>query len=1121
MITRRSVVLLLVLAAAVVASVPAMAKPAYFRYPDLHGNRIVFSAESDLWITTDTGGPSRRLTTHPGTEYFAHFSPDGTKIAFTGEYDGNRDVFVIPVEGGEPVRLTWNPAPDEVIGWTPDGKRILFRSNGREPHGDWELYSIPAEGGDAEKLPLGWACRISIDPQTGTWAFNRKSWETATWKRYRGGTAPDIWVGHPDRADFRRVTDFDGINAFPMWHGGRIYFLSDEGGTGNIWSMRPDGSDRKRHTNFKDWDARWPSMSPDGRIVFTVGADIHVFNSADDSVRKIDVDLASDRVLTRVRYPDPDRTLTWLDLSPDGSRLALVTRGEIYSVPAKEGVTLPVSGGSGARESWGSFDPDGKKLVYVTDATHEEEIRVVDAWGRGAPKTIVPAAESGWHFPPVFSPDGKWIAYADQTQTLYVVPAEGGQPKVVDHGSQSEIREYVFSPDGRWIAYSKNRPNEYSSIFLYDTKDGKVHEVTGPTTNDASPAWDPDGRYLYFLSDRATNPILGNRDFDNIEAKSTKLYAVLLRKDVKHPFQALEGMPPAEEKKEAGKEGDKEKGKEAESKGGKDKEEKGKEAKSEEKKPPKPVEIDFDGLPARVVEFPVPVGRYAGLAATSKQVFYLSLPLKGFAEVPGLFEEAPPDATLMAFDFEKKEASPFLDGVSGFVVARAADKLAVMKKRGEIYVVGTAAPPGPELAKSKVSLDGVVIDLDPREEWAQIYYEGWRLMRDFYWDPGMGHVDWKAVRDRYATLLPRLATREDLRDLMGEVIGELNNSHTYVFGGDSGVQVPHVAVGLLGADLVREGDAYRVAKIYRGDPADGAASPLDEPGSTVGVGEYILEVNHHPFPKGLPYEASMEGLAGKRVVLTVNGKPSKEGARDVVITPLPSEGEARYVDWVRANREYVAAKTGGKIGYVHIPDMWKDGLIRFNTWFYPQLDREGMVVDARWNGGGSVSQMIVERLRRRIVSFDRARGGGITKYPAAVLNGPFVVMTNEFAGSDGDIFPMAVQLEKLAPVIGMRSWGGVVGIRLDKLLVDGGLLTEPEFAWWDPKQGWSLENRGVVPDIEIQNLPQDLARGVDAQLDRSIDEVMKLHEAHPPVKPEFGPVRDHSREGFRGEAGSR
>ena len=1074
----------------------------YYRFPDLHGNRVVFTAEADLWIVSDQGGPAQRLTTHPGTEYFPCFSPDGKWIAFTGEYDGNRDVFVIPAEGGEPRRLTWHPAADEVVGWTPDGKKVLFRSRRLDPHRSSELFSVPAAGGDPEQLPLGWAVRIDMDPATGMWAFNRKGWEHATWKRYRGGTAPDIWVGDPAKADFHRVTTFDGPDMFPMWHGGRIYFLSDQGGTVNIWSIRPDGTDRKRHTDFEDWDARWPGMGPDGRITFVLGADIHVFDPSDGSVRKLDITLPSDRVLTRVRYPNPGRTLTWFDLSPDGERLALVSRGEIFSVPVKDGVTIPITRGSGARESWGDFDPDGKRLVYVTDASHEEEIRTIDAWGRGEPKVVLPPGKSGWHFPPVFSPDGKWIAYADQTQTLYVIPTEGGTPVKVDRSTESEIRDYTWSPDGRWLAYAKTLPTEYSSIYVYDTREKKIHEVTGPTTDDHSPAWDPDGRYLYYLSARFTNPVIGRRDWQNIEIKNAKPFLVLLRKDLENPFADLKGLPPKDDEKDKGDKGKKDK------KSGKEKE--------EEEAGPEPVKIDFDGLARRAVAFPVPRGLYSSLGATAKKVFYMSSPIKGMAEEPDLFEEGGPDNTLLAFDLKKKEAKPFLKGVSTYSLAAKEGKIAVMKRRGEIYVVDAGSPPS-DLGEAKVSLDDVVIDLDPREEWEQIYYEGWREMRDFFWDPGMGGVDWKAVRDQYATLLPRISTRDDLRDLMGQVIGELGNSHTYVFGGDPGVRVPHVSTGLLGADLKKEGDAYRVARIYRGDPADNVRSPLDEPGVNVSEGDYILAVNNTPFADGKPFYSYFADEAGKEVVLTVNDRPTTDGARQVVVKPMGSEHRLRYVDWVRRNREYVADRTGGKIGYVHLPDMWTNGLVAFNTWFYPQLDKEGLVVDVRWNGGGAVSQMILERLRRHLVSFDRSRAGGLFTYPSRVLNGPFVVITNEFAGSDGDIFPAAVQLEKLAPVIGMRSWGGVVGIRGDKRLVDNGLVTEPEFAWWDPHGGWAIENHGVDPDIPVQNLPQDLARGKDAQLDRAIQEVLKLRDEHPPVKPDFGPVRDRSRKAFRKE----
>ncbi len=1085
--------------------------PAYLRYPDVNGDRIVFAAEGDLWVAPDAGGVARRLTTHPGTEYFPRFSPDGKWIAFTGEYDGNQDVFVIPAVGGEPKRLTWHPGPDQVVGWTPDGKSVLFRSRAENPQA-WELFAVGLDGSDPEKLPIGWAARIDVDPDSGMWAFNRVTSEGRTWKRYRGGMASDIWVGRPDRADFRKVSDVAAAQEFPMWHGGRIYFLCDEGGTGNIWSMKPDGTDRRRHTDFKAWDARWPAMSRDGRIAFTLGGDVELFSTSDNSVHKVNVELPSDRVLTRERFPEAGRTLTSGDIAPKGDRIAIVTRGEIFTIPVKDGPTMPVTKGSGARESWAAFSPDGKRLVYVTDAPHEEEIRTIDAWGRGEPKVVVPAGKSGYLYAPVWSPDGKLIAYSDQTQTLYVVAAEGGAPKVVDHSDQAAIRDYTWSPDGRWLAYSKAARTDYTSICIYDTRDGQVHRVSGAFTNDYSPAWDPQGRYLYFLSNRATNPVLDSVDANVIEAKNTQPYMFLLRKDVANPFAATKGMPDEEKKAEG------EKGK-ADEKSGEAKKPDGKDAAKDDKgeKPPAPVGIDFDGLAERYLELPnVDRGRYSNLGATGKFVYFLAGPIKGMDEQPALFQEPEPDATLYGYDLDKKKLKPFTEGVSAFAVALKADKLAVMKKRGDIFVFDAGAAAG-DAGEAKVSLGGVVVELDPREEWAQIFWEAWRQERDFYWDAGMGGLDWKAIGEHYATLLPRIANRSDLGDLIGELIGELNTSHTYVFGGDPGVRVPHVSTGLLGADFRRDGDAYKVVRIYRGDPADNVRSPLDEPGVNVPEGGYILAVNHRPFPKARPFVAAFEDLADKDVVLTVNSKPGPEGARDVVVKPLGDDSGLRYADWVRGNREYVAAKTGGKIGYLHLTDMQAAGMTEFNTWYYPQLDKEGMVVDVRWNHGGFVSEIILERLRRRIDAFGRSRGGSINTYPFRTLNGPFVVVTNQFAGSDGDIFPAAVQIEKLAPVIGMRSWGGVVGINGIRPLVDMGLLTEPEGAWNDPRHGWTIENHGVDPDIVVENLPQDLVKGTDAQLDRAIAEVMKLHDAHPPVHPKFDKVRGRSRDAFKKE----
>jgi len=1112
----RRLILGLILTALVGGTGTSQAEPAYFSFPDIHDDHIVFCAESDIWIASLDGEAPQRLTTHPGNEYFPYFSPDGNWIAFTGLYDGNYDVYVVSVQGGEPQRLTWHPRGDEVVGWLPDGKHVLFRSGRNDPHGTPHLFRVDLEGGDAVELPLGWASRLGVDPDTGTYAFNRKTRERASWKRYRGGTASDIWVGHPDRADYVQITEFEGMDLFPMWYDGRIYFLSDKGGTANIWSIAPDGSDRRQHTDLAEWDARWPNMGPDGKIVFTKAADVHVFDAVSGTVRKIDIDLPSDRTLTRTRYPNPESSVTWFDLAPEGDRLAVVARGEIFSVPVKEGVTLPVTRGTGAREFNASFDAKGERILYVTDEPREEEFRVIDAWGRGEPEVIKPAGDGGWHGAPAWSPDGEWLAYADNSYGLFVMPAVGGRPTEVDRSTEGEIFQYVWSPDGRWLAYTKLLPGDYPSIFLYDTQEKQIHPVTGPYTSDYFPCWDPDGRYLYFASDRGINPMVTETDWNNAEFKNDMIFMVLLREDVENPLAHLAGLPPEEdEEKEEGENGDSDEDAdndedEGEGEGADD-------DKKDDEEKPKPVEIDVEGLTERIVELPVERGNYGGLAATSGHLFYFSLPIRGQAEAPGLFQPEGPIASLQAFSLEKKKAETFVAGIGAYRLAAKGDKMAIMKQRGEIYVVGTAAPPGADLSESKVDLSDIVIELDPREEWEQIYFEAWRQVREYYWDEDMAGVDWNAVRDQYAQLLPRLASRADLSDLLGQMYGEVSTSHNYVFGGDPGVSVNRVSTGLLGADLVREDQYYRVQTIYRGDPADRVRSPLDEPGVNVKEGEYILAINRLPVNGDRPFQAHLASLAGKEVLLTVNTEPTLEGSREVVVVPLGSEGDLRYSHWVRQNREYVLAQTDGKIGYIHIPDMWTDGLVEFNTWFYPQLNLEGMVVDVRWNGGGAVSQQILERFRRPLLAYGLARGGAVGTYPYRVLNGPFVVLTNEFAGSDGDIFPQAVQIEKLAPVIGMRSWGGVVGISSLRPLVDGGLVTQSQSAWWDPKDGWGLENRGVIPDIEVQNPPQELATGKDSQLDRGIQEVLRLHRENPPLEAEFGPIKAKSRRAYQEE----
>ena len=881
-----------------------------------------------------------------------------------------------------------------------------------------------------------------------------------------------------------------------MWHGGRIWFISDQGGTVNLWSMGPDGADRRRHTDHASWDARWPAMGPDGRVVYALAGGIQLFDPAAGTSAAVAVSLPSERARLRERVGHPERTMTGASLAPGGDRVAVETRGEIFSVPTGAGVVLPIATGSASREHSVSYSPDGARVVYVTDRSGEEAIVTKDAWGRGEEAIVSGPVERGWHHPPRWSPRGTWLAWSDDLHQLWVQEVAGPpKPRLIDTDPQSAITDYTFSPDDRWIAYTLRDSNDFGSVWVAEVATGERHRVTGEFTDDHSPAWDPDGRWLWFLGERTINPVLCARDAQYILERTTKPDLVLLRREASDPWAWDAGLPPTEP-----------------ARGSKVKKRRGAEATEPV------VRIDFDDLEARVLEARVEAGRYHSPAATSRGLFYVSSPVEGMV-VEDRWRRRGPRDDLLFFDVEERAAVTFVRGVGDWQLAPGGDDVLVDRGRGRVFVVGAASPSdGPALDDGRVELSGILLDVDPRAESSQMFGEVWRRARDAVWDAGMSGVDWPAIRDQYGALLPRVSTRDDLEDLLGEMMGELATSHASTWGGDRARGVDEVDAGLLGADLVREGTAYRVERVLRGAPVDGIRSQLDRPGARVAEGEYIVQLNGRPFPPDQPLEAVLRGLADRRVVLTVNDRPRLEGAREVVVSLLGYDLTLRYIDWVRRNREHVARATGGQIGYVHIPDMGAEGLVAFERWFAPQAHLDGLVVDARWNGGGFVSQLIAERLRRRLGSVHRERGGRLATWPSRVLAGPFVVLTNQFALSDGDIFPGSVQGEGLAPVIGTRSVGAVVGAEGWRL-VDGGVVTIPFSAFYGLGRGdgWTVENRGVEPDIEVQNLPQDVARGVDAQLDRAIEEVLRLATENPRWRPELEPPPDKSRGAFEGE----
>ncbi|MBN2446327.1 MAG: PD40 domain-containing protein [Phycisphaerae bacterium] len=1087
----RRIAMIATMVAACSQVVPAWAAvTGYYRFPTIHGERVVFSCENDLWEVPATGGLATRLTTHDGTEAFPKFSPDGQWIAFSAEYDGNVDVYVMPADGGEPQRLTYHPDDDEVVSWRPDSQSVVFRSRRISTTRPQFLFEVPVGGGHPQQVPIGTAALASFSPDGRYVAFNRLSREFRNWKRYLGGTAQDVWIGDLGSSRFSKMTDWEGTDRFPMWDGERVCYLSDRAGRLNLFSSTPSGEDRQQLTEHADYDIRWPDLQG-GRIVYLYGGDLWLLDLKTRATHKIEIELPSDRVRYRHHYADAGDTLEAYELDHDGERIVLSSRGEMWVRPVKAGRTIQLTRSSGIRERGPSFSPDGKHVAAITDETGEQELAIFDAAGR-APRRILTQRGKGWIFPPAWSPDGKWLAYADLTMALFIVDVESGAEKTVDQSEIWEIRQYVFSPDGKWLAYAKPVDDETGSIFLYDVERGTTHAVTTSFTDDHDPTWDPKGRYLYFLSDRTFNPILCDRDLEFIVTESSKPYAVILAKDGLSPFLPDELLPKDEDEAE-----DEE-----------DDDEGGDDAAALPE-----MRVDIEGIEQRVVEFLVPPGNYTDLRAIEGRVFYMNGPTRGLREGQVYGDEWERNEELIAFDFETKKADVFIDKLDGYTLSGDGEHIAYGAD-DVIIVAPTDTPPGDaeEDDLDHINPSDLPLAVRPAEEWEQIFTEAWRLQRDFYWTENMAGIDWAAERERYAKLLPRISDRYELNDLIGQLIGELATSHTYVWGGDC-VGADSVGVGLLGADLAPDAASNRqkITRVLRPETWEtDVESPLSVSHANVQEGEYLLAINGQELTAADNVYERLANLAGEEVLLTVGSNADGSGSRDVQIKTIGSERELRYRDWCRRNREYVAEQTGGRVGYFHIPDMDGAGLLGFIKGFYPQLQREGLIIDVRSNGGGFVSEMIIERLARQCIAFDKTRRGRIGTYPYRVHRGHKVVITDENAGSDGDIFPEAFQILKLGPVIGMRSWGGVVGIRADKPFIDGGASSQPEFAWWEPRRGWNLENRGVEPDIEVLYRPEDHVAGRDPQLDRAIEEITRRMKEEPIEPPALTPVPDKS-----------
>ncbi|RPH93291.1 hypothetical protein EHM69_10690 [candidate division KSB1 bacterium] len=1102
----------------IVCAVMASAAPeplGYYRYPTAFGDQIVFTSEGDLWSAPLSGGIARRLTTAAGVENFALFSPDGKWLAFTGNYDGNVDVYMIPAEGGVPKRLTYHPALDYVAAWAPDGK-IVFRSTRDGGPGIWKCYAVSHEGEYPEQIPVDEVGLITYEPNGDRVAYNRQVHQYmgyGWWKRYRGGDATDIWVGSTKTRDYKNVTNSARNETSPMWFGDRIYFMRDndapEGGHAqlpdsasarmNIWSIQPDGSDLKQHTFHSEWDARWPTLA-DGKIAYGLGADIWVFDIRSGQTRKVDVTFPSDMLQTRDKFISPDEYSDDMALNKDGKRLLLNARGELFTAPTeRRGVIRHISHTPAAREKNGVFTPDGKQILAWSDLSGEEALYLFPADGVGEAKKLADGS-AGWNFAPVISPDGKWAVYGDCRRALQLVDMATGKTVAVD-SSEWEIRGYEWSPDSRYIVYSVKQGADDSGvnvIHIYDVTDKKAHEITDPLFTSYSPTWDPQGKWLYFISSRHMNPFSSDLDWSFVVLETNQIFGLALDTTTFSPYACNEDGQSPEAKKD---------------------EEKEDENKKDDEKKEEKVEVNivWDGIQDRIVKLPVDPGNYGGLTAIEGKLYFFSSPTTGWLAGGG--DDDSHSSTLKLFDIKTTKLSDVVSGVEGYVLSGDCKKIAVHKKDGFVVMdAGAAEVPEPDKddQDAGLHLEDWIYDLDPQQEWTQIFNEAWRMHRDFYYDPNMHGVNWKWQRDRYGSLLNRIRTRDELNDLIAQLIGELTSGHNYAYGGDT-QRGKSVGVGLLGVNVTRTNDGfYRIDRVLAGDRWDrGRTSPLTGVGMNVKTGEYLVAVNGVAVNTVPNYLALLNNQANRLVTISLNSTPSLDGARKLVVKPIGGEDELRYWDWVYGRMEYVRKNGGDDIAYVHLSDMGTSGMEQWMKEYYTQSGKKALIMDVRHNGGGNIAEWILSQLERSVWSWGVARNGNRYRKASSAFYGPMVALCNGGSGSDGETFSEGWKRLKLGPLAGTRTWGGWVGIRADKPLLDRGFLSQPEFTGWGKESTWLIEGPGVSPDVEVINHPKMVLQGLDEQLDWAINYLKDKMKNEPMKVPPMPPFPDKSPTGFR------
>jgi tricorn protease len=1131
MMRKAATLTVLVLAAATLALAAETPDPNHtpdarmLRFPDVSGTEIVFVYAGDLWIVPRAGGTARRLSSPKGQEMFPKFSPDGTRITFSGNYDGNTDVYVVSAQGGAPTRLTHHPDTDLVVDWYPDGKNVLYRSTMLSPSRRFNrFFRQPVAGGLPQPLPLPYAELGSFSPDGTRIVFQFLSREFRTWKRYQGGMASDLWLYDFVSNTSEKITDFPGTDAVPMWHEDTIYFLSDRDGQRklNLWAYDLKTKATRQVTEFTEYDVKWPSLGPDA-IVFENGGTLCLMDLATATSRPVHIRVPCDLPQTRPVLKTVSDRIESYSLSPSGKRALFEARGEVFTVPEKHGSVRNLTNTSGVAERDPRWAPDGKYVAYFCDKTGEYELYIRPGDGTGEEKQVTQGG-SAFRYGPLWSPDSKKIAFSDKTGSLFVVAVATGHITFVDKDEWDRMSSYAWSPDSRWLTYSKQGANRRGNIMIYDANDGVAHQVTSDFYNDGRPTFDVEGKYLFFCSDRAFDPLYGDMDSTWIYPNSTRLYAATLRKDLASPLAPRsdeEEIKKEDEKKNKSKDGaDKKDGaKDAENgdkkdeengngekngseqKGGKGEEkngdEGGKSVKGEKgekgEKGVEPVKIDFEGWEDRVVELPIEAGHFGDLRSVKGKLLYARYLPRGARR------GGEPAGQLLYYDLKEREEKTIIDKINGYDLS--ADGKKVLYASGGTYGIIDVAE-NKKVGDGKIASGDLKAWINPEEEWRQIFTEAWRIERDFFYDPNMHGVDWGAMKQRYAALLPYVVDREDLNYIIGEMIAELNASHTYVRGGDMD-EPERLSVGLLGCDfeLDERVSAYRISKIYEGAKWDAEPrSPLRAPGVKASEGDYLVAVNGRPVDTSQDPWAAFQGLAGEVVRLTIRHGSDANDTNDILVEPLSSEFPLRHLAWIESNRAKVEQATQGRVGYIYVPDTGTNGQNELVRQFVPQASQDALIIDERFNSGGQIPDRFIEMLHRPIFNFWARRDHRDWQTPFLAHAGPKVMIINGWSGSGGDAFPYYFREAGLGPLVGTRTWGGLIGISGNPQPIDGGMITAPTFGFYEA-DGWAVEGYGVAPDYEVENAPHEMVAGRDPQLETAIRVALKLLDQQPPSRP--------------------